>query len=55
MEYNFSLPLWCIFWGLKNIEQEHISESSSNEAISFDSESELVEDTIAADDNNNVS
>jgi hypothetical protein len=55
MEYNFSLPLWCIFWGLNDTEQELIYESGSNEAISFDSESEPVENTTAADDNKNVS
>lgn len=55
MEYNFSLPLWCIFWGLNDTELELISKSGSNEAISFDSESEPVEGTAAADDNKNVS
>jgi hypothetical protein len=37
-----------------HIEQELILETGSNDAVSSGSESELVEDNVAADDNNNV-
>jgi hypothetical protein len=36
------------------IEQELILETDSDEAILSDTESEFDEDTVAADDNNNV-
>jgi hypothetical protein len=38
----------------KNIEQEPIFESESNEAVSSDSESGLDEATVAVGDNSNV-
>jgi hypothetical protein len=54
-KYNFLLVIMAdILRNRTEIEQELILETHSDEAISSDSKSELHEDIVAADDNNNA-